>query len=97
MGLLATVALGIADTPAHAQSRAQRKDAQTCANFGARYGTPAFSQCMLEQQHRRDMKQQKRLTEMALTSQIARDGQIMAERARQQRCYRNPERRECRR
>jgi hypothetical protein len=37
------------------------------------------------------------LEEMALTSQIAKDGQIMAERARRQRCDRNPDRRECRR
>jgi hypothetical protein len=52
---------------------------------------------MLEQQRRRDFKEQQTLEKMALTSQIAREGQIMAERARRQRCDRNPDRRECRR
>lgn len=97
IGLLAIAAFGIAESPAHAQSRKHREDARTCASFGASYGTPAFSNCMLEQQRRRDFKQQKTLEEMALTSQIAKDGQIMAERARRQRCDRNPDRRECRR
>lgn len=35
------------------------------------------------------------LEQMALTSQTARDGQIMAERARRRRCDRNRDRREC--
>ena len=97
VGLLAIVAAGVADTPAHAQTRKQRQDARTCASFGFSYGTRAYGECMLEQQRRRDLKQQRKLEEMALTSQIAREGQIMAEEARRQRCKRNPERRECRR
>jgi hypothetical protein len=97
MGLIAIVGASVADTPAHAQSRKQRQDARTCASFGFSYGTRAFGECMLEQQHRRDLKQQRKLEEMALTSQIAREGQIMAERARRQRCDRDPDRRECRR
>ncbi len=97
IGLLAFAALCVAEGPAHAQSRKHREDARTCASFGSSYGTPEYSRCMLEQQRRRDFKQQKTLEEMALTSQIAKDGQIMAERARRQRCDRNPDRRECRR
>ncbi|MGK6353800.1 hypothetical protein ACMGDH_01080 [Sphingomonas sp. DT-207] len=92
----AVVTTGIASTEASAQSRRQqRDDARTCADFGNRYGTPAYSKCMLDQQRRRDFKERDTLEEMALTSQIARDGQIMAERARRQRCERNPDRREC--
>ena len=94
---LLALGLGVSATPADAQSRKHREDARTCASFGVRYGTPAYSNCMLEQQRRRDFKQQKTLEEMALTSQIAKDGQIMAERARRQRCDRKPDRRECRR
>lgn len=97
IAVTAVTSLGIGESPASAQSRKHREDARTCASFGNRYGTPAFSDCMLEQQRRRDFKQQKTLEEMALTSQIAKDGQIMAERARKQRCDRNPDRRECRR
>lgn len=96
-GLLAIAALVVAMPPAHAEGRKQREDARTCAGFGLRYGTPAYGECMLEQQRRRDFKRQKTLEEMALTSQIAKDGQIMAERARRQRCDRNPDRRECHR
>jgi hypothetical protein len=97
IGVLAIAALGVAETPAHAQGRKHREDARTCSSFGIGYGTPGYGNCMLEQQRRRDFKQQKTLEEMALTSQIAKDGQIMAERARRQRCDRNPDRRECRR
>jgi hypothetical protein len=94
----ATVTIGIAGTEANAQSRRQqRDDARTCAKFGNRYGTHGYSECMLEQQRRRDFKERETLEKMALTSQIAREGQIMAERARRQRCDRNPDRRECRR
>lgn len=96
-GLFAIASAGVAESPAHAQSRKQRQDARTCASFGLSYGTGAYGECMLEQQRRRDAKRQRQLEEMALTSQIAKDGQIMAERARRQRCDRNPGRRECRR
>lgn len=90
--------LGFAGTDANAQSRRQQsEDARTCAQFGAAYGSREYTECMLEQQRRRDFKQRDTLERMALTSQIAKDGQIMAERARLQRCDRNPDRRECRR
>lgn len=96
-GLLSILAFSMTQSPAGAQSRKQREDARTCASFGTRFGTPAYSDCMLEQQHRRDLKKRDTLEQMAITSQIAKDGQIMAERARRQRCDRNPDRRECRR
>jgi hypothetical protein len=85
--------------PASAQrwNSKEREDARTCEGFGNRYGTPAFSDCMLAQQHRRDTKQLKSMEEAAMASQMAKDGQIMAERARRQRCDRNPDRRECHR
>ncbi len=97
LGLLAIAAVGVAESPANAQGRKQRQDARTCASFGLDYGTRAYGECMLEQQRRRDFKRQRQLEEMAITSQIAKDGQIMAERARRQRCDRDPDRRECRR
>ncbi len=92
------ITLGFGSTEANAKSRKkQREDARTCASFGAYYGTRAYSDCMLDQQRRRDNKQRETLEKMALTSQIAKDGQIMAERARRQRCDRDPDRRECNR
>ncbi|MGC6398998.1 hypothetical protein ACNI3Q_00270 [Sphingomonas sp. FW199] len=74
-----------------------QNDADTCANFGARYGSPAYSDCMLAQQRRRDFKKIEDLEKTRLTSEIARDAQIMADRARKQRCDRDPSRRECKR
>lgn len=89
--------LGFADHAAMARegSSKQRKDARTCESFGAQYDTPAFTDCMISQQNRRDTKQLRSLEEVRAVSQIAKDGQIMSERARRQRCDRNPDRREC--
>lgn len=97
IGLLTLAATEVADTPAHAQNREQREEAHTCASFGLSYGTRGHDACVRELQRRGDSSQLSTLEEMALTSQIAKDGQIMAERARRQRCDRNPDRRECRR
>jgi hypothetical protein len=76
---------------------ALQEDAATCSEFGARYGSPQYNDCMLAQQRRRDVKDLEALERTRLTSQIAKDAQIMTERARRQRCERNPDRRECRR
>ena len=97
LGVLAVMSFGFASTPAAAQSLEQREDELTCASFGMRFGTPDFGYCMLELQRRRGSKSRNTLEEMAITSQIAKDGQLMAERARRQRCDRDPDRRECRR
>lgn len=99
MSVAALFGLAIASDPAAAggQRDKLRDDARTCRSFGAEYGTPAYSNCMIDQQRRRDAKELETLEKMRLTSQIAKDGQIMAERARRQRCDRNPDRRECRR
>ncbi len=74
-----------------------RKDSRTCERFGSPYGSRAYSDCMLEQQRRRDDKDLRTLEKMRMTSEIAREGQIMADRARRDRCRRNPDRKECRR
>lgn len=97
IGLLAIAAGGPAGSPAHAQSGEQREDARACTSFGLSYRTRGYNECMGELQRRRNSNRMTTLEEMAITSQIAKDGQIMAERARRQRCDRNPDRRECRR
>ena len=97
IGSGALLSLIFAGCTANAEGRRskERNDARTCESFGSRYGTPAFSDCMLSQQHRRDTKQLRSIEETARLSQIARDGQIMSDRARRQRCDRKPDRREC--
>ncbi len=74
-----------------------QEDASTCSSFGSEYGSRAYNDCMLAQQRRRDVKQLESLEKTRLTSEIARDAQIMADRARRQRCDRDPARRECKR
>ena len=95
--LVALLSLGFAECMATAQGRnaKHREDARTCERFGARYGTRAYTDCMLDQQRRRDTKKLQSLEESQMLSQLAKDGQLMAERARIQRCERNPDRREC--
>lgn len=96
IGMLGMAGAIITESTAHAQSREQREDARTCASFGLSYGTRGHGACVQELQRRGESGRLSELEEMALTLQIARDGQIMAERARRQRCDRNPDRRECR-
>lgn len=98
LSVVALFGLAFTGNPATAgQRNKHRNDARTCQRFGAQYGTAAYSDCMIEQQRRRDTKELDTLEKMRLTSQIAKDGQVMAERARRQRCDRDPDRRECRR
>lgn len=72
-----------------------QEDARTCASFGSDHGSPAYAECMLAQQRRRDVKHLESLEKTRMTSEIARDAQIMADRARKERCERDPNRREC--
>jgi hypothetical protein len=71
------------------------EDASTCASFGSDYGSRAYSDCMVTQQRRRDVKDLESLEKTRMTTEIARDAQIMSDRARRQRCDRDPDRREC--
>jgi hypothetical protein len=96
VGVVAIATVSVGEAPAHAQTRGEREDARTCASFGLSYGSRGHGACVQELQRRGDSRLST-LEEMAITSQIARDGQIMAERARRQRCDRDPDRRECRR
>lgn len=99
LGAVAVLAAALAACGTTAESRqlAFEQDARTCSSFGSEYGSRAYSDCMLEQQRRRDTAQLQELEKTRLTSEIARDAQIMAERARRDRCARDPDRRECRR
>ncbi|MDH5832816.1 hypothetical protein [Luteimonas kalidii] len=98
-GFLALLCIGLAGcvSPAERRQVNLQQDAGTCSDFGAEYGSPAYSECMLTQQRRRDVQQRESLEQTRLTTEIARDAQIMADRARKQRCDRDPDRRECKR
>lgn len=95
--LVALLSLSLAGCVTGSERRqvSLQEDASTCSSFGASYGSPEYSDCMLTQQRRRDLKQLESLERTRLTSEIARDAQIMADRARRQRCDRDPDRGEC--
>lgn len=54
----------------------------TCKSFGTAYGSSDYRNCMLEQQRRRDSQHLESLERTRMTMEIARDAQVMADRAR---------------
>ena len=78
LGLVAVLGiLGGCVAPEQKRQANLYQDSSTCAEFGARPGSPAYTECMLTQQSRRDAKQRNSLEQTALTTQIARDSQEM--------------------
>lgn len=95
--IFSIVLLGLAVTGCVSAEERRYRDAGTCQSFGASYGSRAYTDCMLEQQRRRDNAQLKSLEQTRMTQEIARNAQVMADHARWERCRRDPSRRECRR
>lgn len=87
---------GLAVTGCVSAEERQYRDTNTCQSFGAPYGSRAYTNCMLEQQARRDNAQRESLERTRLTQEIARNAQVATDRARWDRCRRDPDRRECR-
>lgn len=82
LGFVAVLgALGACVSPEQKRQANLYQDGATCAEFGARQGSPAYTECMLQQQTRRDNKQRNSLEQTALTTQIARDSQEMSRKA----------------
>ncbi len=72
------IVLGACAAPEQRRQANLYEDGSTCAEFGARPGSTAYTECMLTQQSRRDNKQRDSLERTALTSQIAKDSQEMS-------------------
>lgn len=89
--------LGVALSGCVSGEEQRYRDTNTCQSFGAPYGSRAYTNCMLEQQRRSDNRQRESLEQVRLTQEIARNAQVMTDRARWDRCRRDPDRRECRR
>lgn len=94
--ILSIALLGLIVTGCVSAEEQQYRDAGTCESFGAPFGSRAYTNCMLEQQARRDNAQRDTLEQMRLTQEVARNAQEMTDRARLDRCRRDPDRRECR-
>lgn len=77
IAVVLSASLGACVAPEQRRQANLYEDGATCAEFGARPGTTAYTECMLTQQTRRDNKQRNSLEQTALTSQIAKDSQEM--------------------
>lgn len=75
LALAALLGLGLAACQSPEQRRYQNvaQDSTTCADFGARQGSPEYTQCMLTQQNRRDNKALNALEQQRLSAQISKD------------------------
>ena len=56
------------------------QDQNVCADMGARYGSPAHTRCMMQQQQRRDDEYTRLVQQAHLNSEIARNAQEMRDR-----------------
>lgn len=64
----------------------EKNDAQrTCASMGAPHGSPGFSDCMLQQQQRRDDKMLKFLAEQRMHQELGRPAREKLEEKRARR------------
>ena len=77
LGLIAIMSLGLTACATTEQQRQLdlQQDIDTCISFGAPYGSPAHSQCMLVQQQRRDMETINALEQARIASEISRNTQ----------------------
>ncbi|HCD84636.1 MAG TPA: hypothetical protein DEQ45_12545 [Agrobacterium sp.] len=72
LGLLALTLALTGCMSAEEQRRANLyQDGNTCANFGSHYGSQSYTQCMLQQQQRRDQEQLLAVETMRATSETS--------------------------
>lgn len=75
LGLAAVLGAGLGACASPDQRRQANlyQDSTTCAEFGANSDSPAYTECMLAQQSRRDHKQRDALERAALSTQLSKD------------------------
>lgn len=81
LGLLALTMAGCV-SPEQQRMAELSEDQGTCSSMGARYGSPAHTQCMLQQQQRRDEEHLLFLEQARISQEMARDAQEMRDRRR---------------
>ncbi len=75
-----TIILGGCVSPDQQRQADLYADQGTCAQMGAQYGSPAHTNCMLQQQRRRDEEHTRFMQEAYLASEMARNAQEMRDR-----------------
>jgi hypothetical protein len=76
-GLCLILALGGCMSPEQERMANLDEDSGTCSSMGARYGSPAHTDCMLQQQQRRDHQSLIFLEQARIHSEMARNAQEM--------------------
>jgi len=69
-GLATLLTIAVASTVSAGRSDIH-EDRETCSRFGAHYGSPEFSRCMMVQQRRRDTHTIDALEQQRLSAEIA--------------------------
>lgn len=77
---VAAVTLAACVSPAEQSIADAQQDQRVCAAMGASYGTTAHTQCMLQQQQRRDQEQLIFLEQARISQETAQMAQEMRER-----------------
>ena len=84
LGLLAlTLALTGCMSPEEQRRANLYQDGNTCANFGSQYGSQSYTQCMLQQQQRRDQQGLIAMETMRATSETSLNNIEMMRRLRE--------------
>lgn len=85
VGLIVLLAVGITGCATTEEQRRTdlQQDIGTCASFGAHYGSPQHTQCMLFQQQRRDAESLEALERARIASEISKNTQEMIDRRKQ--------------
>lgn len=78
LALLSLVLTGCA-SPAEQRQANLQHDGGTCSSFGASYGSPQHTECMLAQQQRRDAQVTDAREAARVSSEIARNNQEVAD------------------
>jgi hypothetical protein len=84
--IIGAMGMGLAfSTSAVAGEKQNAKDQQTCASMGAPFGSPGYTNCMLQQQQREDEKMPKFLAEMRMHQELGREARETLQRKRDRR------------
>jgi hypothetical protein len=81
LGLMALLSVPIVAEPAEARSP-HHEDRETCESFGAPYGSPGHTRCMLTQQRRRDVAPLHAAEQQQINAETARSNLDMVRRMR---------------
>jgi hypothetical protein len=77
--------MGLTFTTGAIAGKQQDKDRETCSSMGAPYGSPGYTDCMLQQQQREDDKMRNFLKEQRMHQELGREAREKLEEKRARR------------